>query len=83
MARNRAIENAAGDSIVFIDDDEFPTKGWLLTLFKACGEFNVDGVIGPVKRYFDEEPPKWVVKGGFYERPTYPTGLAIELFGQP
>ena len=78
LARNKAIESATGDFVAFIDDDEFPTKGWLVTLFKACGEFNVDGVIGPVKRYFDEEPPKWVVKGGFYERPTYPTGLVID-----
>ena len=38
----------------------------------------VDGVIGPVKRYFDEQPPKWVIKGDFYERPTYPTGLIID-----
>jgi len=38
----------------------------------------VDGVLGPVKRHFDEEPPKWVVKGKFYERPTYPTGFVID-----
>ena len=38
----------------------------------------MDGVLGPVKPYFDEEPPKWLVKGKFYERPTYPTGLVID-----
>jgi glycosyltransferase involved in cell wall biosynthesis len=78
LARNKAIESAQGDFVAFIDDDEFPTKDWLLTLFKACDESNVDGVIGPVKRHFDEEPPKWVVEGRFYERPTYPTGLVID-----
>ncbi|TMQ31223.1 MAG: hypothetical protein E6K65_02235 [Nitrospirae bacterium] len=35
-------------------------------------------MLGPVKRHFDEEPPKWVVKGKFYERPTYPTGFVID-----
>ena len=78
LTRNKAIENATGDFIAFIDDDEFPIKRWLLTLFKACSEYEVDGVLGPVKRHFDEEPPKWVVKGKFYERPTYPTGFVID-----
>ncbi|PYU50401.1 MAG: glycosyltransferase family 2 protein [Acidobacteria bacterium] len=78
LARNRAIENTDGDFVAFIDDDEFPTKLWLLTLFKACGEYGVDGVLGPVKPHFDEEPPQWVLKGKFYERPTYPTGFVID-----
>src|SRR5215831_8783583 len=52
MTRNKAIENASGDFIAFIDDDEFPTKRWLFTLFEACNKFNADGVLGPVKPYF-------------------------------
>src|SRR5216683_5139686 len=59
LARNKAIENADGDFVAFIDDDEFPTKHWLLTLFKTCNEYDVDGVLGPVKRHFEEEPPRW------------------------
>jgi succinoglycan biosynthesis protein ExoM len=78
LARNKVIENASGDFIAFIDDDEFPTKRWLLTLFETCNRSGVDGVIGPVKRYFDETPPTWIVKGGFYDRPTYPTGFVID-----
>ena len=35
LARNRAIDNATGELIAFIDDDEFPVKDWLLTLFTA------------------------------------------------
>ncbi len=67
-----------GDYIAFIDDDEFPIKRWLVTLFKALNEYKVDGVLGPVKRYFDQPPPKWVIKGDFYERATYVTGLVID-----
>jgi glycosyltransferase involved in cell wall biosynthesis len=78
LTRNAAIENATGNFIAFIDDDEFPIKRWLVTLLKACNKYDVDGVLGPVKCHFDEEAPKWVVKGKFYERPTYPTGFVID-----
>ena len=78
LVRNRAIENAAGDFIAFIDDDEYPTQRWLLTLFKALNESNFDGVLGPVKPHFADEAPRWVIKGKFYERPTYPTGFVID-----
>jgi succinoglycan biosynthesis protein ExoM len=81
LARNKAVENAAGDFVAFIDDDEFPTKDWLLNLFKTCREYKVDGVLGPVKRYFDEEPPEWIIKGNFYERPTHKTGYVIPWLG--
>jgi succinoglycan biosynthesis protein ExoM len=78
LARNKALANAHGDFVAFIDDDEFPPKFWLLTLFNACSKYQVDGVLGPVKPHFDTEPPKWVIEGKFYERETYPTGLVID-----
>jgi succinoglycan biosynthesis protein ExoM len=77
LARNKAVQNATGDFVAFIDDDEFPTKRWLLTLFETCNHYRAD-VLGPVKCHFDERPPEWVVKGKFYERPTYPTGFVID-----
>lgn len=78
LTRNKAIENATGDYVAFIDDDEFPIKRWLVTLFIALNEYKVDGVLGPVKRCFDQPPPQWVIKGDFYERATYATGLVID-----
>jgi len=78
LARNKAVENSDGDYVAFLDDDEFPTNRWLLTLFTTCIEYEVDGVLGPVGPYFEEEPPSWVRKGKFYERPTYPTGFVID-----
>jgi succinoglycan biosynthesis protein ExoM len=78
LARNKAVQNAAGDFIAFIDDDEFPIRKWLLLLFETLEKYGVDGVIGSVLPHFDKEAPKWVVKGKFYERPTYPTGIVLE-----
>ncbi len=78
LARNRAIEHADGDFVVFIDDDEFPAKDWLHNLFKTYLAYGADGVLGPVKPYFEFEPPRWVTKGGFFERPTYPTGTKLK-----
>ena len=81
LARNKAVQNASGDFVAFIDDDEFPAEHWLLNLFKTCEEYQVDGVLGPVKRHFDEQPPKWIIKGNFYERPTHATGYVIHWLG--
>jgi succinoglycan biosynthesis protein ExoM len=78
LARNMAIENVQGDYVAFIDDDEFPTNRWLLTLFEARKRFGADGALGPVKPHFDSAPPRWVVEGRFYDRPSYPTGYVID-----
>lgn len=77
-ARNSAVRHASGEFLAFIDDDEFPIKCWLLTLFETCHKYGVDGVLGPVKPHFDQPPPPWLVKGKFYERQTYPTGFVID-----
>jgi glycosyltransferase involved in cell wall biosynthesis len=78
MARNKAVEQASGDFLVFIDDDESPIRRWLLTLFETCEKYNVHGVLGPVHPRYAEKPPAWVVEGKFYDRPTYPTGMVID-----
>ncbi|MGO9305289.1 MAG: glycosyltransferase family 2 protein [Candidatus Korobacteraceae bacterium] len=78
LARNKALENAKGEFIAFIDDDEFPTKRWLANLLEACGKYEVDGVLGPVLPDFESSPPQWIVKGGFFDRPNYETGRRLE-----
>jgi succinoglycan biosynthesis protein ExoM len=78
LARNKVVEKAQGDYLAFIDDDEFPGTEWLLTLFNTCNDYKVDGVLGPVKPFFEDNAPKWVVDGRFYDRPSYPTGYVID-----
>ncbi len=80
MARNKALQHAQGDLIAFIDDDEFPAKDWLCSLFKACFEHGADGVLGPVKPHFEHDPPRWLTKGRFFDRPTYATGRNLTWY---
>ena len=77
LARNKAVENADGEYLAWIDDDEFPAADWLLTLFRTCQEYQVDGVLGPVLRHFDETPPRWLLKSQFYKRKINPTGTTV------
>jgi len=75
--RNRVLSNAVGDYFALIDDDEVPIREWLLQLFTACNKFGTDGILGPVVRRFDGQPPKWLEKSNFFERPVMPTGLDV------
>lgn len=77
LARNKAVKSAKGNLIAFIDDDEFPVNNWISNLFKTLNDCQADGVLGPVKPYFEKEPPKWVVKGKLCERESFKTGTAL------
>jgi glycosyltransferase involved in cell wall biosynthesis len=76
-ARNTSVQNATGDFIAFIDDDEFPNEDWLLTLYTTITQRGAAGVLAPVLPHFDVEPPAWVRKGRFYERPRHATGFRM------
>jgi succinoglycan biosynthesis protein ExoM len=77
LARNKAVQNAIGDYVAFIDDDEFPESNWLQTLFVACEKYEADGILGPVKPAFGDGVPRWIVKGRFYDRECHETGLVL------
>jgi succinoglycan biosynthesis protein ExoM len=77
LARNMAVQNAKGDFIAFIDDDEFPDENWLLNLYQAFHQFHADGVLGPVKPYFETDPPHWIIKSKICERDSFETGTII------
>lgn len=78
LVRNLAVAQATGDFVAFIDDDEFASRQWLLNLFNTCLTHNASGVLGPVKPYFPQTPPDWLVKGRFAERATYKTGHILD-----
>lgn len=77
--RNRALEIArrtvgTGGAIVFIDDDEIATDGWLAALLAARERFGPGIVTGPVDPSFQRPPPDWVIEGGFFDATLLPTG---------
>jgi glycosyltransferase involved in cell wall biosynthesis len=77
-ARNKVVSNATGDYLAWIDDDEFPVADWLLKLYTTCRRYGVDGVLGPVRRSFDQEPPAWLKRSRLYDRRVNPTGKQVE-----
>lgn len=78
LARNLSVKHATGELIAFIDDDEEPISTWLLEMYKTLLEYRVDGVMGPVNPRFPIQPPRWVVKSKFFERPRYHTGFRLD-----
>jgi succinoglycan biosynthesis protein ExoM len=69
FARNRCVRGAlAADAryIAMIDDDEWPEPGWLTALLDTQKKADYDVVVGPVIPSFEQEPPAWMVDGGYF-----------------
>jgi succinoglycan biosynthesis protein ExoM len=77
-ARNRAVENASGNFIAFIDDDEFPDDRWLVRLYDMAVTTGAAGVLGPVLPSFQVPPAKWIVQGRIFDRPSNKTGEILQ-----
>ena len=72
LARNTTVENATGDFIAFIDDDEFPTKRWLLTLLNACYKYGAGWCAGSCNAIFRRKYPKMDHQGRLLRSPDTP-----------
>jgi glycosyltransferase involved in cell wall biosynthesis len=59
-AVNAALKQAAGDIVVFTDDDVQPDPGWLAAISAAFEDTGVDFVAGRVKPLWEVPPPAWV-----------------------
>ena len=77
LARNRAIRNATGNLLAFIDDDERPGADWLLLLHRTIIAQAAHGVLGPVEPEFPESAPAWLRNGRVFRRRRLPTGARI------
>lgn len=77
-ARNASLRGVIADYIAIIDDDEFPHPDWLLKLFEACARNDTDGVLGPVLRHYEQQPPAWLLKSHILERRIHATGTIVE-----
>lgn len=81
FARNTAIETSRGETIVFIDDDEEATPRWLRELVGIQRREHAFAVTGPVVPLFEEDPPAWIIRGRFFDRPRHPTGTKVKAAG--
>jgi succinoglycan biosynthesis protein ExoM len=77
LARNRCIQNAEAEYIIFIDDDERAAPDWLKAHIETAVAYNADVVTGPVIKEFPRNVPEWIVKGGFFRHQQAPTGTTL------
>jgi len=77
LARSRALTLVTGKFLAFIDDDEVPCKDWLMQLWRTLHHYHADAVLGPVRPYFESQPPSWVVRSRICERPSHTTGSTL------
>jgi succinoglycan biosynthesis protein ExoM len=78
--RNRALAEAAdSELLVFIDDDELPSPGWLAHLLRTREETGAAAVAGTVTSRFPAPLPEWIEAGGFFARRRMPTGTPIQV----
>jgi glycosyltransferase involved in cell wall biosynthesis len=75
--RNRALAEARGELLAFIDDDERPSGGWLRELVGTHLRTGAAAVRGPVVSVFEPAPAPWLAAGGFWERRRWPTGTVL------
>jgi len=66
--RNRALSQARGsDALVFIDDDEIPSPGWLKALVSTWRAQGCAAVTGPTPPTFEVDPSAWVTASGAFD----------------
>lgn len=59
-ARNRAVSEALGDYVIFIDDDETPDPGWLMAYEHLIRSHQPDAFGGRIRVLFEDERPVWL-----------------------
>ena len=82
-ARNRAVREADGNFIVFIDDDEIPSAEWLLNLYKTAQKYRVDGVLRADLRQRLLPGPHALVAPGGLGRPGFGRSYKTKRASRP
>jgi glycosyltransferase involved in cell wall biosynthesis len=78
-ARNRALVEAEGRLVAFIDDDEVPRPAWLEPLVETWQATRASAVMGRVHAVFDHDDDPWLEAGHVYGRGRMPTGTRIPV----
>jgi glycosyltransferase involved in cell wall biosynthesis len=78
-ARNRALSEATGRLLAFIDDDEVPQPAWLEPLVTTWRTTRATAVMGRVDAVLARPADAWIDAGHVYGRVRMPTGTAIDV----
>lgn len=77
IARNACLDNAAGDFLAFIDDDETASEDWIIRLMETAEATEADVVLGPVQAIYREDAPRWMRRGDFHS--TFPVWVGDRI----
>jgi succinoglycan biosynthesis protein ExoM len=75
--RNLCLDQARGDFVAFIDDDETADPGWLDSLLHGIEEEEADAAIGRVMAGYDPAGNAWIAAGDPLSRPSPPRGTRL------
>lgn len=78
-ARNRALAEASGRWLAFIDDDEVADERWIAAYWERLGTDRCDGFFGPVLPRLERVVTPWLEVESFYARPRHQTGSLLGL----
>lgn len=76
-ARNRALAEATGRLLAFIDDDEVPQPAWLEPLVTTWRTTGATAVTGRVDAVLARPADAWIDAGHVFGRERMPTGTSI------
>lgn len=81
-ARNHSIRIARREGVAFvgfIDDDEFASPYWLVTMVSRIEDTGASAVSGPVEPIFPAGAPSWARTTRLYHRTTFQDGARLEF----
>ncbi|OED37054.1 hypothetical protein AB833_25040 [Chromatiales bacterium (ex Bugula neritina AB1)] len=75
--RNSTLENAEGELLAFIDDDEWADPDWIKSLYLAMQRYGADAVFGRVNVLYPDTAPEWIIDGDLFRKDIQKTGALL------
>ncbi len=77
-ARNKAVSEATGEWLAFIDDDEVAACTWLAELLACAKRNDAQVVFGAVHTLYPEGCPDWIKASNLFGKRLQPTGTRVK-----